>query len=1648
MSGKDLIAAAAKGWAKFQAPSNFIKTEQQTKTMEPTERLTSKFVLDQLDILIKTTSSKGEKSRYEALKADIQAMQATGEFAEKLIVDFILWILGRSSKNVVYEPDPLDPNGTRARQANDYDAIITPWGNKPYTFLPDVKNFIDSIVDERMNAMKYLTKLKLRWPRNLEELWIWWKYIVHKQGLNGLVVEYARYLEPYDFLPPDELPYVPPSAGQAAGENKYTYFDQSYTDQNGQFQTPVSQDVEPMTPLNPNPPPYSEEGRADLRGYLDQLQQAMGGGGSSSSKARTIANAYREIKGIYGYNMSYEDRSLVDTFVYNQIQSIPDKGRRERTLKAFGYGFSDTGLPRRYKAAIRHHVQAAVRNVIPAVAPVAPRPRGGKVKMTKPTFTGTAPSLSTKAPKPAPPKPGPKPGPAPPPPSQKPAPKPAPPPPKPRAKSTSPPRKPGGTHPHHRGGNVTKRGPAPPVAGGLPPNPVVQKKTKDGTEITKQVTDYTYEDEKAIQQALDDFEEYEIITDDDVLTPKKTFVETVSSGINSILDNISGRRAVSAIADTFDDIKSQVKDRASKAYDKVMQKKGVDPDHAVQIVVSKAMKPVDQVLKIAEDASLRELDESSMEIINSTEDEKKGEVIESLNQAREELSKEIRVSNKQMEEYVFEEIRKTLTPKKPTSGGSSNIIDLSGADVTMEEEFTSKPTSLSKEQKKIDKKKKTDTVSEQDRLYQERQELLRQELEKRQKEHEEAVYDEIKDMEKYLNGSEAFDKWLRESFDITYDDFFHGEFIQDKFNVMKTTVESMKSHLRSTWNKNFYLVGRNPEDRGSIQYMRKLDLEPFDFMTDAERRDHDFMKYEQNRDAIQKRMNRDWMPMSRAKFMAQDPERFLREEGYSVSPEDFHAGKEFKDTEGYIKAGLTLSPDYIARVWESVFRFSHSEGRAHYYKKRIDEPDPETEEDRARKAKNAKIMEDYEKMRQEILEKRKQTTSGEASVVQHAVVTKSLADSLSKVVDPNSPMKETLKTLSKVADTDIQTIHSPPSSTEEKEKKIREKRTKKKVEKVEKAKDQVETALSTLGKAGGTSSSPQKLAETLEDLSSARKSLEKAKEDDEIFILESGSDVEGQSPKEVSLRKDMRKAAEKDAAVIEKEVSVFQSVFVKEKRERDRREGRIGKHRMPLDPGDIFGGGEEEDDLILIDDEDVERKKRLEKKGADARMLVDKRGQKTSTEERPHGLTPTDRKKMSRLMQIEEAQQAIEDTKKRKERKENETAMKIDKEKQESLQAKGAAAAELMSKRGVKKKRDDVLSEGSKLTPSPIKKKAASRLETEIEEEEEDITQVAEEYKADMARAYLSKIAEEMGIQNENQLQQAMEEAISDILDAGIYQTIPEAQEKLEKSFKNIIARAITEKRMREQVDRMNELFILEMRNYIGLANTAEPNRLERNPEVYAGKQTSAAKLFDEISQKVDLPDLDYLKSTNKLINLHVRIDHAKRALQEAQMKLQMSIEKQATIKDKESAKNILKSEYIHETIKKLDDVENELFVETAEDIKDKMNMIENLNAVVTSGEIVTVRFLQEFMNNVPKSSDLHKEVNKLFKKLNKVVTTGEKALWSRPGSVAKKQIIDRTLLTGSDAIKREMIAFIEKAMHDIERDMGILAASKRAPVK
>lgn len=71
--------------------------------------------------------------------------------------DFRMWLLG---------------GGT------DKDHVNTPWGRDSLVFLPGVTEYFDLFVSIRFSVLKYLVKLDILQPRNINEAYIYYKYIV------------------------------------------------------------------------------------------------------------------------------------------------------------------------------------------------------------------------------------------------------------------------------------------------------------------------------------------------------------------------------------------------------------------------------------------------------------------------------------------------------------------------------------------------------------------------------------------------------------------------------------------------------------------------------------------------------------------------------------------------------------------------------------------------------------------------------------------------------------------------------------------------------------------------------------------------------------------------------------------------------------------------------------------------------------------------------------------------------------------------------------------------------------------------------------------------------------------------------------------------------------------------------------------------------------------------------------------------------------------------------------------------------------------------------------------------------------------------------------------------------------------------------
>lgn len=154
--------------------------------------------------------------RKQLLRNDIQNIRQ--DIQKRWETDFIRWLSGRSEQNVV---------------------PTTPWGNKSLLHIPGVKEFISKPLTLRANVLKELTTLKMATPSNLNEAFIYYKYLVMKEGLtdDGLVKDFPEY--GYWDLPP-------------AIQNKYI--------NQGKYGIPITEEVQQDVLDDEGNPILDEEG--------------------------------------------------------------------------------------------------------------------------------------------------------------------------------------------------------------------------------------------------------------------------------------------------------------------------------------------------------------------------------------------------------------------------------------------------------------------------------------------------------------------------------------------------------------------------------------------------------------------------------------------------------------------------------------------------------------------------------------------------------------------------------------------------------------------------------------------------------------------------------------------------------------------------------------------------------------------------------------------------------------------------------------------------------------------------------------------------------------------------------------------------------------------------------------------------------------------------------------------------------------------------------------------------------------------------------------------------------------------------------------------------------------------------------------------
>ncbi len=171
-------------------------------------QLTANQLNDQMIMIIDqqlaNAETPEEKQAWANMKAKTQVKKLHSNLKNAFVEDFVLWIDGRSPYNVVSrEETKLDKNGVPVVKTVKY----TPWGNKSMSFLPGAGEFIAGPIDNRDHVIKELTKLIATNPKNIEDLWYYYKFIVRKIGLDRdeNVIKEQNFYNDYDYMEKNPL---------------------------------------------------------------------------------------------------------------------------------------------------------------------------------------------------------------------------------------------------------------------------------------------------------------------------------------------------------------------------------------------------------------------------------------------------------------------------------------------------------------------------------------------------------------------------------------------------------------------------------------------------------------------------------------------------------------------------------------------------------------------------------------------------------------------------------------------------------------------------------------------------------------------------------------------------------------------------------------------------------------------------------------------------------------------------------------------------------------------------------------------------------------------------------------------------------------------------------------------------------------------------------------------------------------------------------------------------------------------------------------------------------------------------------------------------------------------------------------------------
>lgn len=246
---------------KFKVGSDPLEVEHTLKEMIPHASDQHEDMLNMVDFMLKDRQysfSTAERNALEIWKANLTASKIEPLVKRQFVVDFWSWLLGRG------RPE---------------DHAKTPWGRQTMTGDNEVATYVEMFVKKQHEFKVKLKLLGARAPVGIKQSFLYFKYIVRGESLNGFLKDWDVFCSEFDearsvAMGPKRQYYEDSGARGIEmapyGDVRREFSEKRYSDehhqrpdlphyQGGPPPPPPGSGVPPPPPNAPEPPPPSQQ---------------------------------------------------------------------------------------------------------------------------------------------------------------------------------------------------------------------------------------------------------------------------------------------------------------------------------------------------------------------------------------------------------------------------------------------------------------------------------------------------------------------------------------------------------------------------------------------------------------------------------------------------------------------------------------------------------------------------------------------------------------------------------------------------------------------------------------------------------------------------------------------------------------------------------------------------------------------------------------------------------------------------------------------------------------------------------------------------------------------------------------------------------------------------------------------------------------------------------------------------------------------------------------------------------------------------------------------------------------------------------------------------------------------------------------------